>query len=329
MSLDEQTAASSTAVEEAPVIIEKFTPAQRAAWMKDGLPLPGKPADPPPAKADPAASAAEPSKQDNVSKGRKTADEQKAVLKAEFDKLYKERTDLRAEIEQLRDEKGRFAKQGEPAAPPPAQAKPTAKIDGKPVKPKQEDFTDKTWGEYEDAKDQYYEDLADWKAEQKLIEREQKAEAKKREDAIKDRWAPRIKAGDKEWPDFRVVALNPDLIKLCQGGAISEFLDESENGHKLLYELGSDMENAERIASLKPLQQFRELTKLEASLSGAKTPDKPVLPNKVSSASPPPTTLGGNASVVEDEAMAALARGDTGAYMKIMNNRERTARKQG
>lgn len=58
----------------------------------------------------------------------------------------------------------------------PQQVQPTqtqVKADnGAPVKPVESDF--QTWGEFLDAKDAYYEALADWKVEQKLSDRDSK-----------------------------------------------------------------------------------------------------------------------------------------------------------
>jgi len=64
----------------------------------------------------------------------------------------REKRELKAEIERLKQQT-------------PSQAKPQEVQDGRPVKPQLDSFN--TYEEYEEAKDNYFEALADWKAEQK------------------------------------------------------------------------------------------------------------------------------------------------------------------
>jgi hypothetical protein len=71
---------------------------------------------------------------------------------------------LRRENRELREANERSAK------PQTQEAKPSN--DGRPAAPKPEAF--RTWGEYEDARDAYVEQLADWKLDRKLAERDTK-----------------------------------------------------------------------------------------------------------------------------------------------------------
>lgn len=80
-------------------------------------------------------------------------------------------------------------------------------------------------------------------------------------------------SGKTEFPDFDAALSNLQLV----GGVSREFLEivaASDAGAKLIHHLGSDLDEAARIASLPPLQLAREMTKLELRLS--QKPAKPV-----------------------------------------------------
>lgn len=75
--------------------------------------------------------------------------------------------------------------------------------------------------------------------------------------------------GKKAFPDFDVTVSNLQLV-----GVSRDFLElatTSEAGAKLLHHLGSDLDEAARIASLPPVQMARELTRLEYKLSQKQT----------------------------------------------------------
>jgi hypothetical protein len=79
--------------------------------------------------------------------------------------------------------------------------------------------------------------------------------------------------GKQEFHDFDAALANLQLV----GGVSREFLEivsASDAGAKLIHHLGSDLDEAARIASLPPLQLAREMTKLELRL--AQKPAKPV-----------------------------------------------------
>lgn len=97
-------------------------------------------------------------------------------------------------------------------------------------------------------------------------------------------------AGNKEYTDF-----NEKVGTLSALGALTpQFLSvvtESENSHKVLYHLGANPEEAERILSLPLTKQARELAKIETNLSKPATPAKPI-----SNAPDPITPVGGNSA---------------------------------
>lgn len=79
--------------------------------------------------------------------------------------------------------------------------------------------------------------------------------------------------GKEAFPDFDDAVKNLQLV-----GVTREFLElatTSDASAKLLHHLGTDLEEAARIASLPPVQMARELTKLDIKLSQP-APAKPV-----------------------------------------------------
>jgi hypothetical protein len=77
------------------------------------------------------------------------------------------------------------------------------------------------------------------------------------------KWSDRIKAEKALTPDFEAIALDKDLpVSPVAGDAITE----SEIGTKILYYLGQNRAEAERIAKLSPVSQVREIGKIEAAL---------------------------------------------------------------
>ena len=92
--------------------------------------------------------------------------------------------------------------------------------------------------------------------------------------------------GKAEFPDFDASLANLHLV-----GINREFLEltaTSDAGEKLIQHLGTDLDEAARIASLPPLQMARELTRLEIKLSQVK-------PKPVSNAPAPLSLVTGTA----------------------------------
>lgn len=156
------------------------------------------------------------------------------------------------------------------------------------------------------------------KAQQEKVQADNKAALDKR---ANDQFA----TGRKNHADFDEVALNKEL-PIAMGSVVDIFILDSDFGHEILYELGKNPEELKRINGLHPIRQARELSKMEAKFSGATSATEkterliPKLPAPVTELSAR-NTRGG------DEAEAALARGDTSAYMRIVNAREIASRK--
>lgn len=95
-------------------------------------------------------------------------------------------------------------------------------------------------------------------------------------------------AGKAEFQDFDQAVANLQMV-----GVSRDFLElatSSDAGAKLLHHLGTDLDEAARIASLPPVQMARELTRLEFKLG------QPAAPKPVSKAPAPITPLGSSAT---------------------------------
>ena len=110
--------------------------------------------------------------------------------------------------------------------------------------------------------------------------------------------------GKREFKDFDAAVGNLQLVGV--GREFLELATTSDAGAKLLHHLGSHLEEAERIASLPPVQMARELTKLEFKLN-----QKPA-PKPVSNAPAPIAPISGS-------------KGGTGGYDPAMSDAEYAA----
>jgi hypothetical protein len=126
----------------------------------------------------------------------------------------------------------------QPPAPPP-----------EPLKP--DNFADAQ--AYADA-------LAERKAAELLAQREAEAERMAMLDAYQDR----EEEARGKYDDFEQVAYNP---KLPVTETMAQTIQASEIGPDVIYWLGSNPKEAERIARLGPLLQAREIGKIEAKLA--------------------------------------------------------------
>jgi hypothetical protein len=155
--------------------------------------------------------------------------------------------------------------------------------------PKREQFND-----YEG----FIEARAEWKADQRVNERlakqsedrQQQAHQDTERKAVED-FQKRSREAAKSIPDFEEVVSDSDAIVTK---AMAEAIVSSEDGHLIVYHLAKNPDEAERIASLSPAAQAREIGKIEATLS------KPA-PKKPSGAPAPISPVGGKASATSAE----------------------------
>ena len=122
--------------------------------------------------------------------------------------------------------------------------------------------------------DEYAEVLAERKAEELLARREQA----RLQSEIIESYHDKEEDARNKYDDFEQVAYNP---KLPITDAMAQTIQASEVGPDMAYYLGSNPKEADRISRLSPLQQAKELGKIEAKLA-----DNPVV-KKTSSAPAP------------------------------------------
>jgi hypothetical protein len=108
--------------------------------------------------------------------------------------------------------------------------------------------------------DEYAEVLAERKAEELLARREQARLQSETLEAFHDR----EEEARNKYDDFEQVAYNP---KLPITDAMAQTIQSSEVGPDMAYYLGSNPKEADRISRLSPLQQAKELGKIEAKLA--------------------------------------------------------------
>lgn len=135
----------------------------------------------------------------------------------------------------------------------------------------------------------FVEALTDWKAEQKLAQREQYQHQQTVESSYEERVE---QARDAKYHDYDEVVGKP----YEEGGpAISDLMAEAikleVNGVDVAYHLGTNVKESIRIAKLPPLQQAIEIGKLAVKLAGQAPPTK-----KVSSAPSPIRPVGANSA---------------------------------
>jgi hypothetical protein len=106
--------------------------------------------------------------------------------------------------------------------------------------------------------------------------------AKEKAQKVALEWEAEKEVARKKYPDFDKVALDPSV-------PVSQTMFDALRGKHsgdILYILGSNREEAARICSLPPVQQIKEIGKIESRLTIK--PEK-----KISGAPPPPSTLSG------------------------------------
>lgn len=121
---------------------------------------------------------------------------------------------------------------------------------------------------------------------------EQRAHQLMAERSFNDSCNKVYEAGKAEFPDFDAAVSNLQMVGV--GREFYELATTSDAGAKLLHHLGSDLDEAARIAALPPVQMAREITRLEIKLSqpvakpvsNAPAPISPISGTKVGSKSP-------------------------------------------
>jgi len=109
-----------------------------------------------------------------------------------------------------------------------------------------------------------YEDYAEALAERKAEELLKQRETKQQQQALLEQYHEREETARDKYDDFDQVAYNPNLPVT---EAMAQSIQASDIGPDVLYFLGSNPKEADRIARLSPILQAKEIGKIEASLS--------------------------------------------------------------
>lgn len=165
---------------------------------------------------------------------------------------------------------------------------------GAPVKPVESNF--ETWGQFLDAKDAYYEALADWKVEQKLSERDTKQAESTKQEQVNAKTISRIQEVAAQEQEF--AKANPEYTALYEQHAdfmnnlprpVAEALIEADNASLALFALMKEG-NLESLEDLPPLKISMEIGRAE--LRGERYLNQ----NKATNAPQPMTPARGTAS---------------------------------
>lgn len=135
----------------------------------------------------------------------------------------------------------------------------------------------------------YFEALADWKAEQKVSEfrKQQQAEALNKAEQTQtatrfELYQERVSTALDAMPDYHEVVGGSDVP--AEAHVLEAILD-SEQGPQLAYHLAKHPDVAQRLNEMTPVQAAREIGRLEAQLAQPKTETPP--PRRTTNAPPP------------------------------------------
>jgi len=211
--------------------------------------------------AEPAEEANDQSEQPTEETETKATEEKKQNPKLEkrFSELTKQREEARKEAAKERDAREALEKriselEGR-AEPKPVEEN---------VKPSPSQFNDAF---------EYAEALAEWSAENALLNRD-KAEAERKEQeqrqSVIKSWNERLETVKADLPDYDEMIASASDITV--NDAIRDAMLESEQGPRILYHLAENPELAEKLNTLSTVSALREIGKLEAKFEASETP---------------------------------------------------------
>jgi hypothetical protein len=257
--------------------------------------------------------------------------------------LLADRAALRAELESLRAGKpdAKADSSPAPAKHAPAESSPASEqLQQRPAKPKQDDFD--SWAAYDTAMDKYYEDLADWKAAERIEKQEQKA----RQDALTREMDNRLSEAKTRYGE----EAEPKIIEAAKSifddqkvpPAIKTALGRSQVLVDALYVMGSDPKEFSEFLNLArqdPLEALRkwftveslvkeELGKGKAQTEPDRGSDGKFLPERRKSAPAPPVELNGNTASTGDSTGRSANSGDFRSF-KLEQDRKDLLRHRG
>lgn len=324
--------AETSSAAETPTSLESLSSEELASWRMTGKfpEAPAKPADTPPASEEvstetpPANEPATPAEPKEPVAAPKTAAEKRNEDR--FQELTRHNRELKAKLDaaeaKLKEAPAETVKVEKPAeATTAAEKEGELKAPVEPVEPDENDPKYPTWDEYQKAmrefrkaERQYNRELVAYETKKAIQEAEQKRAERDKGNEVQKTWNKKLETAKSKHTDFEAVAKNVPFNETA-----ASFILDSEIGPEILYHLGSNLDDAERIKGLTPMQTARELTRIEDSLT--KPPTAPG-PKRVPSAPAPPTEVGSRSTTQVDDVEEALSSGNQKAYQDRMNARE-------
>ena len=336
---DEQVAVSSTAVgtevAAEPPAIETWTSDQRQEWLRTGKTPepPAKTAEPPKTESSETKTEEKPANVETKLESEpgkpqepKPGEKRKSQLADEIQQLLRQRAEIRRDLERSQAERG--------VKPTESPAEPKAGAGLK--KPRAEDYADKTWEEYEAARDKYYEDLAESKAKAAVEadRRERQAEAQrqahqKRNQEIESNWSKRSSEYRKNHPEAKdfdaAIRAMVESELIPENSYLDQWILNSDNGPALAYHFATNPDEILRIGELTAIAASRELAKLELSLE---VPKQNAPTEKVIVLPKPPTDLSAKGAATEDAVAVAVKNEDFLSFRRAQNAKELAALKK-
>lgn len=191
---------------------------------------------------------------------------------------------LTREKHELRQKNAEFEQRLKDLESKPAESKPDL------VAPDPDKFD--TDQEYQTANAKFYADTALKATDDRIATQDEEVAKQQRQQAIQTKkvaFEANLAEKRGNFEDFEAVAYDHSFMDLD----LAEQIFEMEKGPEVAYFLGSNLDEAERIFALSPVQRARELTKLEFQVEALK-------PKKVSDAPDPIKPLGNSEAVESD-----------------------------
>lgn len=259
---------------------------------------------------------------------RKPTAKTAATSETRWQKLSRENRELRDRLTKVESgaAKPPATRENKQASQPAADGKATARPE-----PQIDDVDTKTglpkYPKYAD----YNKDLRAWDREQAVRDFQETSSRSAKETAnataketIAREFSKRVESARTKYADYDDVALNPDL-PIREGSPVDVFTLDSDHGTDVLYHLGANPAELDRIQKLNPVAQIRELTKIELKYSKkpATSAAKPV-----TQAPRPPHQTSGSGVVGKDPIEEATETGDFETYRSEQNARDLARRKR-
>lgn len=235
-------------------------------------------------------------------------------------------------------DEARRPKETKAESSPAPEKQPEIKADAAPVKPKQDDF--KTWEEFDAARDDYHEKMADYKAQQAVKTYE--ASRAQREQQVK--LEQQMREVKEKYPEFDDVAI-PFGMEIGKDPAIHQAVKKRISDSNVLPELLMVMAGADeakrqeflKLSKTDPVAALGEIAVFEYLIKEKLTESKPKAPEKQAPKAPPEpaTEVSGKSGAPVDEVEAATRANDGSPdsfarYKAAANRRDlERARKKG